>query len=71
MPPSGEASSPLFLSSAFFSTCLVLVEKMRDLGLESDFPVVVAADLAGVNVWRRLSGGFASSAGLISCLLAG
>ncbi|KAG5406750.1 hypothetical protein IGI04_012869 [Brassica rapa subsp. trilocularis] len=39
---------------------------MRDLGLESDFPVVVAADLAGVNVWRRLSGGFASSAGLIS-----
>ncbi|WZZ14297.1 hypothetical protein YC2023_107386 [Brassica napus] len=40
---------------------------MRDLGLESDFPVVVAADLAGVNVWRRLSGGFASSAGFEDC----
>ncbi|KAH0905565.1 hypothetical protein HID58_037392, partial [Brassica napus] len=67
VPPSGEASFPLFLSSAFFSTCSVLVEKMRDLGLESDFPVVVAADLAGVNVWRRFFGGFASSAGFEDC----
>ncbi|WZZ74229.1 hypothetical protein YC2023_085599 [Brassica napus] len=45
---------------------------MRDLGLESDFPVVVAADLAGVDVWRRwrcwrLFEGFAASVGFEDC----